>query len=133
MEPMVAIIKVIKKLFTSTSYNALAAILSTDTSREELLGMRKIIPPTQERILEDATRIVNYSSKQDYRVWSQEAWAKALSHIDALQSPKLTTEELHFHRGALTGTLDLIRVSYQARLVKDDLEKNPEESVSSVH
>lgn len=120
----------IKRLFV-TRPSVLAEILSTETSREELLGMQSVEPPTQERILEDANRIVSYSSKQDYRVWSKEAWAKALSHLDAIQNPKATTDEVNFHRGALTATLNLLRISSQARAVKDDLERDMNKNVSS--
>lgn len=107
----------------------LAEVLSTEATREEMLGMRMVTPPSQAQILDDANRIVNYSSKTDYRVWSREAWAKALSHMDALQNPKATTDEIHFHRGALNATLNLLRISHQARAVKTQLES--EETASS--
>lgn len=121
----------IKQLFHRPP-SILGEILSTEASREELLGMRSLTPPSQSQILEDASRIVNYSTKMDYRVWSKEAWAKALSYIDALQNPKATGSETDFYRGALHATLNLLRVSELARLQKEELEKSLEENVSSV-
>lgn len=100
----------------------LSQILSSETTREELLGMQAPAQPSTERILEDANRIVSYSTKADYRVWSKEAWSKALSHIDAIQDPQASADTVNFHRGALKATLDLLRVSYQAHAVKAQLE-----------
>lgn len=100
----------------------MAEILSLPSTREELLGMQTIQQPSKTQILEDANHIISYSSKTDYRVWSKEAWAKALSHMDALQDSKLSTEQIHFHRGALKATLDLLRISYQAHSVKESLD-----------
>lgn len=111
--------------------SVIAEILSTEASREELLGMQAVTPPTQERILDDANRIVSYSTKADYRVWSKEAWNKVISHIDALQKPTSSMEEMCFHRGALKATLDLLRVSSQARVLKEQLEKEIEDVASA--
>jgi hypothetical protein len=116
----------IKKFFRK-DVSHIAQILSTETTREELLGMQTPVEPSKERILEDANRIVNYSTKADYRVWSKEAWSKALGHLDAIQEAKASTEQIHFHRGALKATLDLLRVSYQARAVKMQLEQEDAE------
>lgn len=107
----------------------LADILSTEASKEELLGMKAPLSPTTEQIIQDANRLINYSHSADYRVWAKEAWSKVLSHIDAVQSSKSTTDEVNFHRGALKATLDLLRVSYQARAVRDSLEA--QENVST--
>lgn len=131
MGTLVELIKVIKSWFThKSSVASLGDILSHEETKLEMLGMKKVVPPTHDRILQDANKIVNYSSKQDYQVWSQEAWAKVLAHVDALQDAKMSTDQMHFHRGCLRATLDLLRVAHQARLVKEQLEA--ETNVSSV-
>ena len=108
--------------FKKESPSQIAQILSTQSMREELLGVVNAVQPTHQQILEDANKIVSYSSKSDYAVWSKEAWAKALSHLDAIQDPKAPQSEVDFHRGSLRATLDLLRISYQARSVKESLE-----------
>jgi hypothetical protein len=114
--------KLIKNWFKKSEPSQIAQILSTQSMREELLGVASAVQPTQEQILADANKIVAYSTKSDYAVWSKEAWAKALSHLDAIQDPKSTSSEVDFHRGSLRATLDLLRISYQARSVKESLE-----------
>lgn len=114
----------VKSLFVRPSFTLLSDILSNEMNREELLGMRDIVPPTDDQILKDANHIISYSSKTDFAVWSREAWAKVLGHLDMLQSPRATQEEVNFHRAALAASLNLLRIAYQARKVKEHLERD---------
>lgn len=130
MVKMVEITKAIKQ-WLAPKPSVLSDILRSPSAREELLGMQSVVPPSQDQILHDANKIVSYSSKQDYQVWATEAWAKALSHLDSIQNPKATMDEVNFHRGALSATLNLLRVSEQARSIKTQLEQDEKPFVSS--
>lgn len=115
------------KRFFSSQPSQLAELLGNPSIQEDLLGMLQPVQPDAKRILDDANQIVKHSRDLSYGTWAKEAWAEAVNHIDALQDPKLSMEAVNFHRGALRATMNLLRISYQAREVKRQLD---EESAS---
>lgn len=117
----------IKRFFAKPEPSVLGEILSYGANREDLLGMAAPVIPTETQIHNDASRIVSYTKSVEYSVWAKEAWSEALSHMDALQNPKATMEEVNFHRGALRSTLNLLRISYKGLAA----QKATEERVSS--
>lgn len=112
--------------------NLIKAFFSTKEGREELLGMKAVQPPSEKQILEDANKIVSYANSKAYTKWADEAWAKVLSHIDAIQDEKATAQQVDFHRGALRATLDLLRIAGQAEHVKQQLDTEIGPNVPSV-
>ena len=101
----------------------LADILADKSMKEEMLGMMSQEMPSQDQVYTDAAKILNHAQHSDYRVWAKEAWAHVLTHLDAIQDPKSTTDQVNFHRGALRESLDLLRISYRAKFVKEHLER----------
>jgi hypothetical protein len=87
--------------------------------------------PEPERIIADANMLSNFASTQEYQVFAKEVWAKAIDHLDKILDSSTTGEKLQFHRGALRTSLDLLRLSYQARLTREQLEKEQKEVAES--
>jgi hypothetical protein len=117
----------IRDWFTSPKQDTgLADLLGNGALRDDLIGMSKITPPSPDQILTDANKILSYASQSDYKVWAKEVWAHIITHLDVIQDPKASMDEVNFHRGALRQALDLLRVSYRARLLKEQLEAEQE-------
>jgi hypothetical protein len=104
--------------------NDLADLLSVQRNREDLLGVSPTQMPTPETILRDSTRLVQNANTEWYKAFAQEAWARAISYLEIIEDPKTSTEQMHFARGAYKATLDLLRLSYQAKAIKQTLEKD---------
>lgn len=124
-------INAFKKMFIKDDQSTLAALLGNPQLRDELLGMMAPVQPKHDKILADANAIVSYTHRDTYKVWAKEAWAHVLTHLDAIQDDKATSDSVNFHRGALKATLDLLRISHQANAVKQQLDRENETNVSS--
>lgn len=101
----------------------LASLLANGDNRESFLGVKNPKFPTAQEIRDNAARLAAYSDSKDYLVFAEEAWARVLSHLDTILDDKTSFERVQYHRGALREALDLLRVSYQARNVVDQADK----------
>ncbi len=97
----------------------LAGILSDADNKETFLGVKRplALTPNQEleRLKGDVEKVIRYSNSQDYAVWVKEAWSDVLRLVDQIADPKTSKDQVDFCRGALSTTLNLIRISYKAR------------------
>lgn len=109
----------------------LAELLALNSNREDLLGVKPADLPSQEKIISDTSRLAKYSHSSDYQVFVKEAWARVLTSLDVILDDKATEDKVKFHRGVVKATLDLMRLSYQARAVKEQLEKDRAENATS--
>jgi hypothetical protein len=114
--------KLWRKLLANRS-NTLADILSDSKNKENLLGV--ILPnrPGREEIERDAVRMLSYSNSSDYAIFVKESWAIFLKSMDKVMDGKLEDREIDFHRGKMSSIIDLLRISYMARDIKDGIEK----------
>lgn len=85
--------------------------------------MRKLDMPSRDAQFSDSANLLNYTASTGYQVWAKEAWAKALSHLDAVMDERASADRVNYERAALRATLDLLRVSYQAQAVNEQLAK----------
>jgi hypothetical protein len=102
----------------------IALLLSDPKVREDLLGVGVSELPVASRIIEDAKSVLRFASSQDYRLFSKEVWARCIASLDVILDDRTSLEKLHFHRGSLRNSLDLLRVAAQARITKEVLEKD---------
>lgn len=107
---------------TDPSVSFLSDLLKDPALKEDLLGTKAVAMPSPQKIQADASRLVRHSTTEEYRVFAQEAWARVLVHLDAMMDERNTQDRIQFHRGALKATLDLLRLSHQARATKDVLD-----------
>lgn len=110
---------------------SLADILFSKDKREEILGVKNVTPPERKQIEHDANAVVRYSQASDYKIFSEEVWSRALDHLDHILDDKTPQDRIEYYRGALRSTLDLLRISYQARQMQEALEKEHMQHVSS--
>lgn len=109
----------------------LGQLLAYTANKEDLLGIKALVMPTPDTILNDAAHIGNYSKTTDYAVFVKEAWARVLTDLDIILDDRTTDDKVKYYRGSLKRTLDLLRLSYQARSTKEALEKDMEPLPSS--
>jgi len=112
----------LSRLGYTKSSAQLARMLATPSLREEFLGVAESKMPDPDTIISDANKLANFASSDEYKVFAKEVWARSLNHLDAILDPATISEKLQFHRGALRASLDLLRLSYQARLTREQLE-----------
>lgn len=96
---------------------ALAELLANGENRESFLGVKETNFPTPQQIRDKAAQLARHSETSDYLVFVEDAWGRVLNHLDTILDDKTSNERVQYHRGALKETLDLLRVSYQAREV----------------
>ena len=118
------------KLGTYNPSRDLKELLTNSTLQEEFLGVSDTRLPAPDKIINDARQLVKYSQSHAYKIFAKEAWSRMLSHLDHVLDGKTSTDSLHFHRGALRATLDLLRLSYQAKATAEALEKEQRQNVS---
>ena len=97
-------------------------ILSRPEAGEDILGMRKIVPPTHDRMVSDAGKLVRHSNSADYEIWAKEVWAKAADIIDRLTDPRTPQAQAEFERGRLASILECLRLSEKTRILLDNLK-----------
>lgn len=114
---------ILSKLGYHKTSGELARLLTSPELREDFLGVRQSEIPSPEAIINDANMLASYASKGEYQVFAKEVWARALTHLDSILDANTTGEKLQYHRGALRASLDLLRVSYLARLTREQTEK----------
>lgn len=118
----------IQKLLAKFGYlkpsSSLASILANEDLKEEFLGVAAAKMPSPEQIIEDANALSGYATTREYRVFAQEMWARYLNHLDKVFDANTSLEKLQYHRGAASATMDLLRISYQARLTREQLERD---------
>ena len=100
----------------------LAELLSKKHNREDLLGVSPVGMPQSNDLQRDAARILQYSLSDDYKTFANEAWARVITELDTILNPRTSIDQIQNARGALRATLDLLRLSYQARFAKERLE-----------
>jgi hypothetical protein len=105
-------------------------VLSNPTAQDEFLGVSPLSLPTPDQIRTDASRILAYTKEDNYKLFAKEAWSKALTSLAVILDDKATNEQVTFHRGAMKATLDLLSLSAQARLIKEQIEKEQAENAS---
>lgn len=111
----------------------LASLLFSKERRQMILGVGPVVQPSKDKIAVDAAKLVRYSRSEDYKMFEEETWARALDHLDKILDDKTRPEQIEFHRGSLKATLDLLRLAYQARETQVALEKEQAEAVSLAH
>ncbi len=117
-------LSLLNRLFRKPSYSKdLAYILAEVSNREELLGMKPPIIPTPEGIKIDASRIAKYTESKDYKKFAEEAWARIIAGLDKILDERSSNEVRQYYCGAVRSTLDLLRLSYQAKLVIEEWDK----------
>lgn len=109
----------------------LARLLVNPGLREDFLGVKEVVMPTPERIIQDSNKLANFASSEEYQVFAKEVWARSLTHLDLILDAGTTGEKLQYHRGALRASLDLLRLSYQARSTRELMEKDMQERAST--
>jgi hypothetical protein len=107
-------------------------ILASTGNRETLLGVKNVLPPTEDQITRDAGRVLQYSRSQDYAVFAQEAWAEILMSLDKISSSKASDREIDFYRGRFVAFCDVLRISHRARSVVEE-SKNKEAVKANGH
>lgn len=109
----------------SDNSKLLAQILAEVSNREEMLGMKAPIIPTPEGIKVDATKILKYTDSNGYKKFAEEAWARVIEGLDKILNPKTTKDQRDFYCGEVNATLNLLRLSYQAKeIVQQESEDN---------
>jgi hypothetical protein len=108
----------------------LAELLTKERNQEDFLGVSPTAMPQANEMLSDAANLLKYSYSDDYKVFAKEAWARVLLELDKVLDPKTPVDQIQNSRGALRATLDLLRLSYQARFTKEQLEKEQPQNVS---
>lgn len=112
-------------LFRKRPSADLAALLADTRNMESLLGVKEMVMPTPDVQKNDAARLYNYSKTADYKIFADEAWSRVLNHLDVMMDERSSKERVDYHRGAAKATLDLLRLSYQARsLLVNDREQS---------
>jgi hypothetical protein len=107
----------------------LAELLSKQKNQEDFLGVSPSAMPQPNELLSDAAKLLKYSYSDDYKVFAKEAWARVLMELDKVLDPRTPVDQLQNARGALRATLDLLRLSYQARFTKENLDRENQQSV----
>lgn len=115
---------------TGSDFLKLADLLSRPTLQEEFLGVAEFKMPTPDKIIADAARLQQYAKSEAYTVFAKEVWARSLGHLDKILDSKTPPDQLAFHRGALSASLDLLRLSYQAKQAKEQLESQSQTAPS---
>lgn len=109
----------------SDNSKLLASILAEADNREGMLGMKAPVIPTPEGIKIDAAKILKYTDSTGYKKFAEEAWARVIEGMDKILNPKTTKDQRDFYCGEVNATLNLLRLSYQAKeIVKQDAENN---------
>ena len=111
------------------TYEALSQILANPGLMEDFLGVKPVDIPTADKIRQDAYKLYSHTNTPEYQVFAKEVWARALSHLDLVLDAKTPSDKLAYHRGALSATLDLLRISYQAKQLIAD-QKKPQSAPS---
>lgn len=109
----------------------LADILGQLGNREDLLGVKQPLIPTPDDIRKDAAKLYRYSQSGDYKRFADEVWSRVISDLDTIMDSKATQEQVSYCRGAVKRSLDILRLSYQARQVMDTLDQ--EKQATSRH
>jgi hypothetical protein len=111
--------------FQSDNSKLLANILAEANNREEMLGMKPPVIPTPDGIRVDAAKILKYTDSNSYKKFADEAWARVIEGLDKILNPKTTRDQRDFYCGEVNATLNLLRLSYQAKeIVTQDAELN---------
>ncbi len=116
-----------KRLFSkdaSDTNKHLAELLANSGLKEEFLGVANPKMPEPDQIIADANALVGFATSQEYKVFAREVWARSLGHLDKILDAGTTGERLQYHRGALSASLDLLRLSYQARSTREQMERS---------
>lgn len=100
----------------------LTVLLGNPSVQEDLLGIKDVKLPTADQIISDAAKLSNYSTSADYKRFAQEVWGRVIMHLDKILDDKASHDTIKFHSGALKESLDLLRLSYQARSVLEQTE-----------
>jgi hypothetical protein len=95
--------------------NALTSLLFRKDKRNDILGIQDVEPPTKEQLYTDSAKLIRYANSDDYKVWEEETWARALNHLDVILNDLTPPQKIEYHRGALKATLDLLRLSHEGR------------------
>lgn len=123
----------LNKLFGNKTYkDDLKTILSELSNQEELLGMKAPIIPTPEGIKIDASKIVKYTDSNGYKKFAEEAWAQVINGLDKILDERSSNEVRQYYCGAVRTTLDLLRLSYKAKYVIEQWDKEHKDSSRSI-
>lgn len=70
--------------------------------------------------------LTRYSSGADYKRFADETWARIVTSLDKILEERSSNEVRQFHCGSVKAMLDLLRLSYQARMLMDEFDKQQE-------
>lgn len=115
--------KIKRLLGLDTSAEMLAKFLAEVPNREEMLGVKPTRMPTPEGIKRDAAKLATYSATPDYKIFADEAWGRIIGHLDKILDDRSSDEMRRYYCGAVKATLDLLRVSYTARSIVEQYNK----------
>lgn len=120
----------LKSLFDNTKHEAetVASILAEVGNREELLGMKDLIKPTPEGVRIDAAKIRKYTDSDGYKKFAEEAWGQVIQGLDKILDSRTSRDQRDFYCGEVNATLNLLRLSYKAKAVIEEMDKQPEAS-----
>lgn len=119
-----------KKQPVTNHMRLLADLLANGENRETFLGVKEAKFPTPQEIRDQSAKLARHSESSDYLTFAEEAWGRVLNHLDIMLDDRTTDQRVQYHRGALKATLDLLRVSYQARVVMQHHDKEQAETSS---
>lgn len=121
---------ILKSLFVKDNNSELVAqILAQVPNREDMLGMKAPIIPTPDGIRVDAAKILKYTDSDGYKKFAEESWARVIQGIDRILDPSTSTESLHFYRGEVNATLNLLRLSHVAKDAVKQFDQEHEASL----
>lgn len=109
--------------------SAIAHILAEPRNKEEFLGMREMMLPSPKDIRDNAAQLARYSNSSDYKRFVDETWARVITSLDKLLDERSSNEVRQYHCGSVKAMLDLLRVSYQARSLMEEFDKQQEGSL----
>lgn len=106
-----------------------SALLAEVSNREELLGMKAPIIPTPEGIKVDAAKIAKYSDTDGYKKFAEEAWSQVIQGLDKILDDRSSNETRQYYCGSVKATLDMLRVSYKAKMFVEEFLKEQSASL----
>lgn len=103
---------------------AISQILAEPRNREEFLGVKEMELPTPKDIRDNAAKIATYSNSADYKRFADETWARIVTSLDKILDERSSNEVRQHNCGQVKAMLDLLRLSYQARMLVDEFDKS---------
>lgn len=117
--------KLLTKFLAHFKKDTLSKLLKDRSLREQFLSVDRPRSLSEDKQESDASKLINYSRSEDYKVYAEELWQTVIMYVKDLTKEDLKTEEMHFIRGCLSATLDDLRISYKAFQYLESLREKP--------